>query len=520
MSSPSTQHLDVDPEPMPDPRLLALPASGLVDDPLQVTAHNLVPGATVKLTATMPDEQGFIFRAEALYVADASGSIDTSVHPSVGGFYTGVRPSGLLSHMVSDECGRRWLKRDVTRPTVVTITLGESPATAISTTIERWYLAPGVKVHEVNVGRIRGRIYEPPPELGRVPAVVDIFGVIGGLVNMRPALLASRGFLAYSCSFVGYKDLPRNIPEACQPQQTSSGRKTPAGLDLGYFEEVARYLQQHPRNLEGAAVGVIGTSFGAGVACAMQAYLPPTLVGAAVAINNGPGLSVPLRLYDEVIYPRFLAFDPCTATVNEEGLGEGRSCYDTPEIADNKGKLFPVWNSPTPLMLVASSEDRAWPSLAYVHHVEAILRRHGHKDYVVRVHQDAGHLLEMPNTPLNRCTKRTVERSGLFQKSTAAKDARLREWLQSEDALIDWGGTLDGHAAGQQNAWTEACAFFDSRLRASAARAQAAKADEQAARRDRKARASSPSRVGVEQSVQLALESMKAEKALKLRAKL
>ena len=43
MSSLSTQHLDVDPEPMPDPRLPALPASGLVDDPLQVTAHNLVP---------------------------------------------------------------------------------------------------------------------------------------------------------------------------------------------------------------------------------------------------------------------------------------------------------------------------------------------------------------------------------------------------------------------------------------------------------------------------------------------
>ena len=37
--------------------------------------------------------------------------------------------------------------------------------------------------------------------------------------------------------------------------------------------------------------------------------VPPTLVGAAVAINNGAGLAVPLRLYNEVIYPRFLAFE-------------------------------------------------------------------------------------------------------------------------------------------------------------------------------------------------------------------
>ena len=40
------------------------------------------------------------------------------------------------------------------------------------------------------------------------PAVVDMFGSVGGLVEIRAALLASRGFLTLALPYFSYKDLP------------------------------------------------------------------------------------------------------------------------------------------------------------------------------------------------------------------------------------------------------------------------------------------------------------------------
>ena len=43
---------------------------------------------------------------------------------------------------------------------------------------------------------------------GPHPAVIDMFGGIGGLLETRAALLASRGFLTLALAYFNYKDLP------------------------------------------------------------------------------------------------------------------------------------------------------------------------------------------------------------------------------------------------------------------------------------------------------------------------
>ena len=99
-------------------------------------------------------------------------------------------------------------------------------AVAQSRTVERWHLGPGVMMHEVNVGRLRGYIFEPPAKHGtHVPAVLDLFGVVGGCQTFRAALLASHGFLTFALAYLNYKDLPKSFPR---------------GIDLSYFEEGAR----------------------------------------------------------------------------------------------------------------------------------------------------------------------------------------------------------------------------------------------------------------------------------------
>ena len=207
------------------PQLHVTPAAGLVDDPIHVWCTSLTPRARIRLASRLEDEKGAVYRCECFYVADARGTIDTKTQPSVGGSFEGVHPQGLLEHLASEVRGRRLLKRDVMRPWVVTVELGEG-AVAQSRTVERWHLGPGVMMHEVNVGRLRGYIFEPPAKHDtHVPAVLDLFGVVGGCQTFRAALLASHGFLTFALAYLNYKDLPKSFPR---------------GIDLSYFEEGAR----------------------------------------------------------------------------------------------------------------------------------------------------------------------------------------------------------------------------------------------------------------------------------------
>ena len=46
---------------------------------------------------------------------------------------------------------------------------------------------------------------------GPFPGLIDLFGTAGGLNDFRAALLASRGFAAFSLAFFGYEDLPKAL---------------------------------------------------------------------------------------------------------------------------------------------------------------------------------------------------------------------------------------------------------------------------------------------------------------------
>lgn len=47
-----------------------------------------------------------------------------------------------------------------------------------------------------------------PPGPGPFPAMLDLWGMGGGLYEYRSALFASRGFASLSLAFLGHKDLP------------------------------------------------------------------------------------------------------------------------------------------------------------------------------------------------------------------------------------------------------------------------------------------------------------------------
>ncbi len=48
---------------------------------------------------------------------------------------------------------------------------------------------------------------------GKQPAVIDIFGTGGGLMEHRGALLSSKGFAVLCLAYIDFKDLPKTVPE-------------------------------------------------------------------------------------------------------------------------------------------------------------------------------------------------------------------------------------------------------------------------------------------------------------------
>ena len=156
-------------EPL-NPALELHPSSGMADGPFHVTVRSLPPGCQVKLTSSLLDESGGEYRCDCVYVADRSGAVDTRVQSSVGGTFQGVEPTGLLDHLVPVVQGRRLLKRDVTTPWLVTVQLHREGAAVVTRVAERRYLAPGVTVQEVEVGRLRGRVFVPAAHHGAPPS--------------------------------------------------------------------------------------------------------------------------------------------------------------------------------------------------------------------------------------------------------------------------------------------------------------------------------------------------------------
>ena len=90
--------------------------------------------------------------------------------------FLGVSPMGIFWSMVQapgQKDGLRLMKKDMDTPMIANISLYNSHVSAdaihkthlnpmCTTTIERWYKAPGVKTEVIRDGRLRGVLYLPP----------------------------------------------------------------------------------------------------------------------------------------------------------------------------------------------------------------------------------------------------------------------------------------------------------------------------------------------------------------------
>ncbi|XP_073440875.1 acyl-coenzyme A amino acid N-acyltransferase 1-like [Dendrobates tinctorius] len=411
--------------------LTVSPEISLVDEPVNIQAWGLPPNQVITLGAWLKDERGQIFQSRAFYKTDMEGKVDLKKTPATGGDFQGVCPMGLFWALYPKIPLKKLNKRDVVgSPFLVHIVLYSSfefkvheDIPAASKVIERWYAAPGVQRILIREGRIRGALFLPPGE-GPFPGVIDLFGGIGGLLEFRSSLLASRGFASLALAYFAYDDLPIFLGE----------------VDLKYFEEAAQFLCNHPK-VSGDGVGVVGICKGAEIALSMASYLPQ--VTATVCINGPTAVNAVDMVYgDHIMKAIPLKIETMVSTDFWsyrfiDLIGNQRK----PEFQDS---IIPLEKARGPILFLVGKEDKHCDSLILATEAKSRAEKYGKKDVYVQCYPGAGHLLEPPGSPF----------------------CPLSEG-QYSPFPVAWGGELLPHCRAQETSWKEMQEFLRKNIRCS-----------------------------------------------------
>ncbi|XP_040889919.1 peroxisomal succinyl-coenzyme A thioesterase-like [Toxotes jaculatrix] len=419
----------------PAPVLTATPVRALIDEKTSIKGRFLPPHCPVTVCARMHSEDGDLWEAFAHYNTKEDGTVNLSRDHSVGGSYLGCEPMGLfwgLQPAPGAREGLRLRKKNVETPYVVHMSLleghvspseGQSNELAAVTT-ERWYIAPGVRRREIRQNGVVGTLFLPPGP-GPFPAILDLWGMGGGLIEYRSALFASRGYASLSLAYIGHKELP--------------GPQNSVNVGDSYFKSAFHLLQDH-RQVCADRIGIVGLSFGTYLTLriATQTGVKPSCL---ICINGPVGSTV--KLSDADGRTGHFEGDQKYWTYDDQGHVSFRDISLPANLSpESKVKLE---NLACPLMYIVGEDDLSCRSIENANVIEETLRATNKSHLFTRLsYPGAGHLIEPPYSP----------------------NSRTSLWSVKPQKLITlWGGHLAAHAAAQEDAWKKILDFMENNLR-------------------------------------------------------
>ncbi|XP_050717951.1 acyl-coenzyme A thioesterase 1-like isoform X2 [Eriocheir sinensis] len=424
-----------------DPWLTATPRVCLHDVPTTLRAGGLPPHAPVTLSANLTDENGREFCSCAHYVTDETGDVDVRRGAAVGGSYTGVFPAGLLTTLApaSHEAPFiRLYRRNSSLPWKIKVSVldghqpnGSKTKMLTEVELERHLMAPGVRRRPVREGRVRGALYLPPGD-GPFPGVIDMFGSVGGLLEFRSAMLASRGFASLALATFAYDDLPATTDH----------------MDLDYFEEAVELLLAVPQVIPDRC-GTVAVSKNGDVALSMATLM--NAVKAVVGINtcimaHGSRLTYKGELYREDNTP----FDKGLMRTER---GTYARCMQSHFTVDNPA-MIPVEEADedTHFLMVAGEAD-SWGFGGALAPFRERMLRHNKHNFELVLYPGTGHLIEPPYGP---------HISQSFHRYITMND-------EGESSIrkipMDWGGQPQPACAAQEDLWFRMCTFLMNHVR-------------------------------------------------------
>ncbi|KAK7891301.1 hypothetical protein WMY93_023264 [Mugilogobius chulae] len=353
---------------------------------------------------------------------------------SLGGTYQGVEPVGLLWSLrpvPGSKPGLRMRRANVETPMTVTISVyqghlseGFSEHTAVAAVlVERWYMAPGVRRIPVTEYNLTATLFLPPGP-GPFPAVLDLWGGGGELVEYRASLLASHGLAALALDYLTNK-------------LTITNGKF---MKDDYFEDAYRFLEQHPQII-GSRIAMFGLSLGTTMTLRMVAYSKVMKLRCAVCYSGSH--IQPLNGGIEEIL-KYYSLNEENARTNEKQEMIWRDLIlpipEDPALKVDMGRVQ------CPLLLVVGLDDQIWPSYVSAMDIKTMMEKAGNSHLLTVVtYPHTGHLIEPPYSPHTR--------SSLF-----------RTFPSGKIHMVLWGGQTLGHSRAQEDSWKKTLAFLREHL--------------------------------------------------------
>ncbi|XP_022112045.1 bile acid-CoA:amino acid N-acyltransferase-like [Acanthaster planci] len=378
-------------------RLIVTPSTSLIDTKVAIQATGLKTYSPVTIRSVSEVETRFrkvMFEGYGHYIVDDDGVVSVPKQSSLGGTYTGSESMGLFWSMQpfrGQKLGTRFFVKDVTKPVTVNLSLhyGHLDTDALQTaepeataTSERWYMSKNVERIRVHSGRLRGALFKPKGA-GPFPGVIDMFGAVGGLVEFRAAMLASRGLVCFALPHSLYEDLP------------SKGN-----IDLEYFKEAIDWLSDQPF-VKAGGVSMVGVSTGAQFALATASHFPEKL-RAVISINGLHAQSeFPFKLNGKQM-PFFKAppeiMKPSSKFEGaKDAFGIHKEMY---KVTGDHSAIYKLENArQCHFLFITGEADEVWDSCFGAREAATRLSRYGCSNYQILSYADAGHLIEVPYAP-------------------------------------------------------------------------------------------------------------------------
>ena len=394
--------------------------SSLVGEPMSVRVTGLPPDTETVLFSQLVDSYGRLWVSESTFRSDAQGVVDPAKQAPIeaawqgvdalGPFWSPLRKAKIGAHSEPAE-GR------AERMAISAIVEGRAIATASAM---RWRRSPSVEEHPVDQS-LAGRMFVERGEDQR-PAIAVLPGSGGGVPAGIAELLSSYGYASLALGYFG------------EPQTVDELERVP----LEYFDRALAWLKDHPR-VDSDRIALFGGSKGGELALLLGSRMPD--IHAVVA-------AVPSSVVFQSIaegWPRTsswsvsgeeLAFVPYVVTERFRNSGRLDYLYEDSLLNEPtvEAARIPVERISGPILLVSGRDDRIWPATSMCEDIVVRLREADFPHDVKHLaYENVGH-------------------------EVMASGYRPTSWSPNV------GGTRQGQATAQADAWTRMIAFLDEHL--------------------------------------------------------
>lgn len=374
--------------------IVVSPAVRLIDTPVRIRVMGAAPHSRVTVSASV-DRFGDRFASSATFSSDRFGTVDvSSMRPSAGS-YAGVDSMGFLWSMSSagkSPVAFQFSPEYFLKPWTISVTARTERQSA-TVTFDRLVVAPNVVHVEKQEGSVIGALFHPASG-GCFRGVLVLGGSDGNPRKEEAAILASHGFTTLAIALFGRPGLQPDLQEV--PVETVEAAIAVLHADPSVCAAPVAIVGES----KGAELGLLAATLLDGIA-GVVAMSPSSVVFAGIGTSAHATSSWSWRK-KPVPFVNGSTPDSVRANIAQQRAQHQKVSYRDEYLAlltgnTDPGAAIPVERIRGPVLLLAGSDDKVWPSDVMARQISDRLTRYGHA-YADRliIFPKAGHQIGMP----------------------------------------------------------------------------------------------------------------------------